>query len=111
MRGVTHTLIVFRFPGCVSKFTSEKVRHVRWPPAPFSKKGSRDPVQGLLFLTGFWCGNGRILRENMREEESVGMQEIDARGHVIPKCRKGTVPERDQNRNHFIITKASSPFA
>ena len=47
----------------------------------------------------------------MREEACAGMQGIDAGGHVIPKCRKGTVPELDQNRNHFIITMASSPFA
>jgi hypothetical protein len=39
------------------------------------------------------------------------MREIDAGGHAGAKCRHGELVVVDQNRNHFIITSASSPFA
>ena len=35
---------------------------------------------------------------------------MDAGGHIATKCRDGELVEVNQNRNHFIITIASSPF-
>ncbi len=76
----------------------------------FTKTDRVTPPQGPAFLTGFLSGPGQISRWKNWQNGRTGIREKDAGGHIATKCRHGELVEVNQNRNHFIITIASSPF-